>query len=422
MAFAQHYAHDDETLSGRLEVFLRSLRQQGVDIEQPDRLTSGEQFDRLEALVLEKLASIAHVEQALEEQTGSLQQLQSELAVCANLVRYVPGAIIVVDRQHRFTLANEMYMRLHQLREEEIVGKTVREVIGDEHYRMAAPQLDRVFQGETIIFDTWYTYPDHDRYMHVYYFPVRHAGEVRWAGIILIDITELRQLEEQERRLLNTVAHDLRAPATIITGQLEFLLELLAPHAASELAQASIDALQRAVRRMSQMIDDLTEAAQLETGEIQLQRKPVSLAAWLPQFLQQNRTVLATERMHLDLPEHLPPVSADPRRLERILLNLLDNALKYSPPDTAVQISACQQNHEVVIAVADQGQGIPPEDMPHIFDRFYRASHQRKGVGIGLGLYITKALVEAHGGRIWVESELGRGSTFSFTLPVAPAD
>lgn len=397
MAFSHQHGDDDGTsLSRRLEAFLLRMQQQGVEIELPERLAPGEQFDRLEALVLGKL---------------------TELALHENLVRYVPGAIVVVDRQHRFTLANEMYTRLHGMREEEIVGKTVREVIGDEHYRLAAVQLDRVFQGETVIFDTWYSYPDHDRYMHVYYFPVRQAGEIRWAGIILIDITELHQLEERERRLLNTVAHELRAPATIITGQLEYLLELLAPQATGEQAQTSIDALRRALLRMSRMIDDLTEVTHLETGEIPLQREAVRLADWLPRFLRQHRKVLATERMRLELADGLPPISVDPHRLDRILLNLLDNAQKYSPPDTPIHISVHRHNGEAVISVADQGQGIRMEEMPHIFDRFYRESQQRKGVGIGLGLYITKVLVEAHGGRIWAESEVGKGSTFYFTLP-----
>lgn len=420
MGSEHHYSKDDaKSLSRRLEVFLLRLQQQGVEIDLHDGLTPEELFDRLESLVLDELAREAHSEHALQEQTLISQQVQSELSVYANLVQYVPGAIVVVDQQHRFMLANEMYTRLHQLREDEIVGKTVREVIGDEHYRLAAPQIDRVFQGETIIFDTWYTYPDHDRYMHVYYFPVRQDDQVRWAGIILIDITELHLLEEQERRMLNTIAHDLRAPATIITGQLEVLLELLGPQASDELAQASIDALQRALLRMSQMIDDLTEVANLETGEIPLKRELVSLPSWLPQFLRQHQKVLATERMHLHLPENLPPVLADPHRLERILLNLLVNAQIYSPSEIPIRISAHQQNSEVEISVVDQGQGIPPEDMPYIFDRFFRSSHERKGVGIGLGLYITKALVEAHDGRIWVESELGKGSTFSFTLPTA---
>lgn len=314
-----------------------------------------------------------------------------------------------------------MYTRLHQLREDQIVGKTVREVIGDEHYQFAAPQLDRVFQGETIIFDTWYTYPDHNRYMHVYYFPIRQQEQVRWAGIILVDITELHKAEEQERRLLNTVAHDLRAPATIIRGQLELLLELLGPQAISDAAQSSINALRRGLRRMSQMIDDLTEATHLEMGEIPLQRESLALAAWLPEFLRRNREILDTTRIQPEIADDLPPVSADPRRLERIQLNLLDNAQQFSSPALPIRLSAHRLRDAVVIAVTDRGEGIAPEDISHIFDRFYRSIHKRKGVGIGLGLYITRALVEAHGGHIWVESELGKGSTFSFSLPVAAA-
>jgi PAS domain S-box-containing protein len=110
---------------------------------------------------------------------AALQQARSALGLYASLVRYVPGAIVVVDQEHRFVLANEMYTRLHQMPEAAIVGKTVREVIGEAHYQWAAPQLDRFFQGETIIFDTWYTYPDYNRYMHVYYFLVRQDEEVR---------------------------------------------------------------------------------------------------------------------------------------------------------------------------------------------------------------------------------------------------
>lgn len=372
----------------------------------------------------------ADLSRHIETLANELRLAQSELALYASLVRYVPGAIVVVDRRHRFTLANEMYTRLHQMPEAEIVGKTVREVIGDAHYCIAAPQLDRVFQGETIIFDTWYTYPDRDRYMHVFYFPIRQDEGVRWAGIILIDITELRQLEDEERRLLNTIAHELRAPATIITLQLELLLEQIPPEAISAPVRSSIDALQRALHRMSRMIDDLTEVTHLETGALRLQRERVSLADWLQQLLEQNQMVLAVRRMRLEVPSDLPPVDADPFRLERIMLNLLDNAQKYSPPDAPILIRASRQGREVLISVTDQGQGIPPEDMPFVFDRFYRASHERKGVGIGLGLYITRALVEAHarpsadgktriGGSIWAESEVGKGTTFYFTLPVA---
>ncbi len=107
-------------------------------------------------------------------------------------------------------------------------------------------------------------------------------------------------------------------------------------------------------------------------------------------------------------------------RLERILTNLLSNALKYSDPGTPVWMQAQPLDGEVRIAVKDQGRGIAPEHVPHLFEKFYRADSSRKAEGIGLGLYITRLMVEAHGGRIWVESEVGKGSTFSFTLPIAP--
>jgi signal transduction histidine kinase len=113
-------------------------------------------------------------------------------------------------------------------------------------------------------------------------------------------------------------------------------------------------------------------------------------------------------------------VLADPDRLERILMNLLTNALKYSAPGTPVTVALARRDGQVVTAVSDQGPGIPPDELPHLFERYYRARETReRKEGLGLGLYITKGLVEAHGGRLWVESQVGKGSTFSFSLPAA---
>lgn len=152
---------------------------------------------------------------------------------------------------------------------------------------------------------------------------------------------------------------------------------------------------------------------------MQLNRQPVSLAAYLPDLLHRSTPVMPVDRVRLDVPSDLPSVFADANRLERIMTNLLSNALKYADPDTTVQVRAHRHDGEVVVEITDQGQGITPDDLPHLFKRFYRAKGARKAEGLGLGLYITKKLVEAHGGRIWVESEVGQGSTFSFTLPIA---
>jgi len=183
--------------------------------------------------------------------------------------------------------------------------------------------------------------------------------------------------------------------------------------------QQSLEAIDRSVKRMDVMLQDLVDVTRLESGQFLLKCEAVNLPRYLDDLLQQVRMVLEITRIQVDIPDDLPSVSADYARLERILVNLLSNALKYSNPDTPVRVQAKLQDNAVVIAVTDQGRGIPPKVIPHLFERFYRIPSERKAEGIGLGLYITRVLVEAHGGQIRVESTVDKGSIFSFTLPVA---
>ena len=250
--------------------------------------------------------------------------------------------------------------------------------------------------------------------------PIRdEQGRVkRWFGTNT-DITELRALQERERRYLYTLAHNLRAPATLIKGNLEFLLERLQATGAATPYRDLLDALQRALNRMSLMVDDFTIVSRMEEGGLPLHPAPVALAAFWPEFLQHAGRALEPGRIQLDLPPNLPPVRVDPQYLQVILFNLLDNARKFSAPGTPVRVAARPRDGEVAVSVTDQGIGIAPEDLPHIFDRFYRAGYIRAAEGTGLGLFITRRLVEMHGGRIAVESEAGKGSMFTFTLPAA---
>ena len=168
---------------------------------------------------------------------------------------------------------------------------------------------------------------------------------------------------------------------------------------------------------MNAMIQDLVDSARLEAGQLKLDEKPIEMRSFLDEVLERN-TVVDRSRIVTDIPPDLPPILADPNRLERIFINLLSNALKYSPPDTIVMVRSMLVEKEVQTSVTDQGVGISTDDLPHIFERFFRTT-STKAEGLGLGLYITRMLVEAHGGRVWVESEQGKGSTFYFTLPLA---
>ena len=231
----------------------------------------------------------------------------------------------------------------------------------------------------------------------------------------LLDAVQLHASEMQT--FVHLVSHDLRAPLTVINGYQSMLMDYLGTQV-DEFVRSSIDAIARASKQMDVMIDDLAMAARLEGGQWPLSRTPLGLADWLPAFLQRSAQALEVQRVQVELPETLPTINADADRLERIMMNLISNALKYSEPGTLVSVQVQPRAGEMAITITDRGQGIAAHDVPHLFEKFYRAASSRKAEGIGLGLYVTRLMVEAHGGRIRVDSEAGKGSTFSFTLPV----
>ncbi len=247
--------------------------------------------------------------------------------------------------------------------------------------------------------------------------PVVERGTIRGAVVTFLDITERKRVEAQREDLVRAVSHDLRTPLTIIQGHAQLLVQMAEATRQDGRQRHSAEAILGAARRMNAMIQDLVDSARLEAGQLRLQREPVELRHFLSDLLERAKVALDVGRVRVEIPEGLLPVNADPDRLERILSNLLSNALKYSPSDTEVKVAVKAAGGEVVVSVADRGVGIAPEDLPHMFERYYRAKAARKTQGLGLGLYITRMLVEAHGDRIWVDSEVGKGSTFSFTLP-----
>ncbi len=236
------------------------------------------------------------------------------------------------------------------------------------------------------------------------------------------DITPLVELQEHREDLLRAVSHDLRNPLTGIQGHAQMLERRVQRGAPPGKLRENVDSIIAGTRRMNTMIQDLVDSARLESGQLVLQLTAVDLGAYLPGLMQRLTGTMDLERIRVDLPPDLPPVLADVDRLDRILTNLLSNAMKYSAPATPVEISAVQGEGEVITSVTDHGPGIPPEQLPRLFQRYARAQVSRGDrEGLGLGLYITRQLVQAHGGRIWVESQVGVGSTFSFSLPVAGA-
>ena len=255
--------------------------------------------------------------------------------------------------------------------------------------------------------------------------PIR-TGDGRLLGAVATfsDITAMRELQQEREVFLHTVSHDLRTPLTVIQGYAQLLRETLMREGCGESAGLMCDEVLKGAQRMNRMIEALVDVARLEGGQLVPKASALLLGSFVQQLLGRLQGVrlkgfLETGRLTAEIPADLPPVLADPDLLERILLNLLTNAMKYSPAESPVRLAARRREDEIEISVIDRGEGIAPEDQSCIFERFCRPAGVRRGDSVGLGLYITRKLVEAQGGSIRVESIPGEGSTFFFTLPVA---
>jgi heavy metal sensor kinase len=232
-------------------------------------------------------------------------------------------------------------------------------------------------------------------------------------------IERLERSFEQTRQFSTDVSHELRTPLTAIRGQIE--VALFTATSTEQYREAMINALED-VERLSQTIRALLLLSQAESGQLALQKAPLNLCAVIDDIVDQFQIPAEESRIEVscELPDHCA-VDADRIQIERLVSNLLSNAVKYTPPGGKVCVRVWGEANEVVIEVADTGVGIPPDHLPHIFDRFYRVPSQDREKGLGLGLSFVAWIVKAHGGRIDVFSELGKGTRFLIHLPAARA-
>ena len=250
---------------------------------------------------------------------------------------------------------------------------------------------------------------------------IRESGETVGAVAVFHDVSELKRLERVRREFVANVSHELRTPLTAIKGYAETLRDggLRDPETAAEFVRV----IHRHAERLRALIEDLLDLAAVEQGEARIDLAPVALRDVATQAEAVARPAAAGKRhtLTLDVPGDLPRVLADRDRLGQVLINLLDNAVKFTPEGGRIEVSARPSSGRVVLSVKDNGVGIPPEDIGRIFERFYRVgrSRDRREGGTGLGLAIAKHLTQAMGGTIEVESRPGSGTTFRVSLPAA---
>jgi signal transduction histidine kinase/HAMP domain-containing protein len=243
-------------------------------------------------------------------------------------------------------------------------------------------------------------------------------GRVVGGVDVIRDVSREREIDEVKSALISTVSHELRTPLTLIHGFAELLVLRDMP---AERRRSSAVEILDASRRLARLIDDLLSVSRMESGRLVLDPRPLDLAAVLERILSPFRAMAARHTLRTKLPTSLPVVWGDPDKVEQILTNLVGNAIKYSPGGGEVLVTVEHDGDTVQVSVRDQGIGMSPRDMGQLFEKFYRVDREevRRTGGTGLGLYITKRLVEMHGGRLWAESWPGVGSVFRFTLPTS---
>jgi len=336
-----------------------------------------------------------------------LRELGEEKAGLTAILAGMTEGVLVTDAAGRIRLMNGALREQFQLADEAI-GKTPLEALRNVELEQliatpGARELTFLTPAERI-------------------FAVNAADLRNNSGTVVVfhDITRLKQLENIRKEFVANVSHELRTPLSIIKGYVETLLDDSPPDAAT--ARGFLQTIQRHSRRLELLVEDLLNISALESQRAQLNFAPVALrdvaVAVADELAQQARDKNIT--VAVEMPPDLPAARADAERLRQVFVNLLDNALKYTPPGSRVIVTARAGVGEIECCVADDGPGIATEHLPRIFERFYRVDKARSHElgGTGLGLSIVKHIVQSHGGRVWAESEVGKGSRFCFTLPM----
>lgn len=360
--------------------------------------------------------------------TEKSQPQSDRLIKFERILETATDGIVTLDKQGRYTYANAAAEKILGVPRESILQRSFDQAAwklstlrGDPLPDEETPfkrvlQENRGVYGLKLIIER----PDGERIIISTNAAPLYDAAGLFDGVVGVftDVTEQHELQERNNAVLHTVAHDLRTPLTVIQGHAEMLKDALRQGHVGGTVVQNVDAILEGTGKMESMIQELVDTARIEGGQAPLEKESIALENFVWSLLQNAKKTLDLKRMVTQIPRDLPSTSADPARLERILLNLLSNAVKFSSPESKVIIHARKVGGEITISVTDYGKGIAPEDCSRLFKRFFQVKGSQTPGGVGLGLYIAKLLVEAHGGRIWVESTVGEGSTFYFTLPI----
>jgi two-component system phosphate regulon sensor histidine kinase PhoR len=389
----------------RLKAFVE--RAAAGDFTLPER-------DRGEDEITELAEALNH---AIEGFGQAIHNLTDERNRSSAILGSMIEGVAVVAGDERILYCNQAFEQILELPERSVHGQKLVEALRQadlvDLVRQALPGSEEI-TGEVEVGMV------RRRNFSVTAAPVRAEG-ASGAVLVLHDITELRRLERVRRDFVANVSHEFKTPLTAIQGFAETLLAGALEDQANR--GRFVEIIREHARRLARLTDDLLKLSRIEAGRLELEIRPVSVAALVNACVETTRLRAEAKglRIQVDLPEGIPAVRGDGPQLGEVLQNLLDNAVLYTPSGGRIEVAAHSNGRSTIFTVADTGIGIPESDLERIFERFYRvdSARSREAGGTGLGLAIARHIVEAHGGSIWVESAVGQGSRFHFSVPFA---
>jgi two-component system phosphate regulon sensor histidine kinase PhoR len=330
------------------------------------------------------------------------------------LLNHTSDGLLLVDPHGYVLTINKSAARMFDVSENEATGNTITGVV--RHYQLVETWQRCRDSGESQIIA--FEIPRKRMFIQCAALPITR-NSLNFVLLSIQDLTHLRRLEAIRRDFISNVSHELRTPLaslkalteTLLTGALED----------KKASQRFVEQIEAEVDSMSILVQELLELSRIESGKVSLRLEAVPPHILLSEAgarleLQAERAGLA---INIECAEDLPPALVDPPRIQQVLTNLIHNAIKFTPSGGTITLSATLHNDTILFSVKDTGIGISADDMPRIFERFYKSDKTRSSSGIGLGLAIARHIVEAHHGEIYAESKEGQGSTFSFSIPIA---